>query len=54
VGAPANLVLLDLDAVWHVDEGSFKSKSANSWLLGSKLRGRVLQTVAAGKLVYQA
>jgi dihydroorotase len=54
VGAPANLVLLDLDAVWHVDEGSFRSKSANSWLLGAKLRGRVLQTVAAGKLVYQA
>jgi dihydroorotase len=54
VGAPANLVLLDLDAVWHVDEGSFRSKSANSWLLGSKLRGRVLQTVAAGKLVYSA
>ena len=54
VGAPANLVLLDLDAVWHVDEGSFRSKSANSWLLGSQLRGRVLQTVAAGKLVYAA
>jgi dihydroorotase len=54
MGAPANLVLLDLDAVWHVDEGSFRSKSANSWLLGSKLRGRVLQTVAAGKLVYSA
>jgi dihydroorotase len=54
VGAPANLVLLDLDAVWHVDEGSFRSKSANSWLLGSKLHGRVLQTVAAGKVVYSA
>jgi dihydroorotase len=54
VGAPANLVLLDLDAVWHVDEGSFRSKSANSWLLGAKLRGRVLRTVAAGKLVYSA
>jgi dihydroorotase len=54
VGAQANLVLLDLDAVWHVDEGSFKSKSANSWLLGSKLQGRVVQTVAAGKVVYAA
>ena len=54
VGAPANLVLLDFDAVWHVDEGFFRSKSANSWLLGAKLRGRVLQTVAAGKLVYSA
>jgi dihydroorotase len=54
VGAQANLVLLDLDAVWHVDEGSFKSKSANSWLLGSTLHGRVLQTVAAGKVAYTA
>jgi dihydroorotase len=54
VGAPANLVLLDLEAVWHVDEGSFLSKSTNSWLLGSRLRGRVLQTVADGKLVYAA
>jgi dihydroorotase len=54
VGAPANLVLLDLDAVWHVDEGGFRSKSANSWLLGAKLRGRVLQTVANGKLVHSA
>jgi dihydroorotase len=54
IGAQANLVLLDLDAVWHVDEGSFRSKSANSWLLGSTLHGRVLQTVAAGKLVFAA
>jgi dihydroorotase len=54
VGAPANLVLLDLDAVWRVDAGGFRSKSANSWLLGRTLRSRVLQTVAAGKLVYAA
>ena len=54
VGAEANLVLLDLDAVLHVDEGSFRSKSTNSWLLGSKLHGRVVQTVAAGKVVYAA
>ncbi len=54
VGARANLVLLDLDAVWHVDAGSFRSKSVNSWVLGSRLRGRVVQTVAAGKVVYAA
>jgi dihydroorotase len=54
VGAKANLVLIDLDAVWHVDEGSFRSRSANSWLLGSTLHGRVVQTVAAGKLVFSA
>jgi dihydroorotase len=54
VGARANLVLLDLDAVWHVDGGSFRSKSANSWLLGCTLHSRVVQTVAAGKVVYAA
>jgi dihydroorotase len=52
VGASANFVVLDLEAVWHVDEGSFRSKSANSWLLGSKLKSRVVQTFAAGRLVY--
>jgi dihydroorotase len=54
VGAPANLVLLDLEAVWHVDEGSFRSRSTNSWLIGSKLHGKVVQTIAAGKLVFAA
>ena len=34
VGAPANLVLLDLDATWRVHENAFRSKSRNSWLLG--------------------
>jgi dihydroorotase len=54
VGAPANLVLLDLEASWRVGEASFRSRSANSWLLGETLRGRVVQTVAAGKVVYAA
>jgi dihydroorotase len=52
VGAPANLVLLDLEETWRVGEGSFRSKSANSWLLGQTLRGRVKKTIAAGKVVY--
>jgi dihydroorotase len=52
VGAPANLVLLDLEAAWPVGEGTFRSKSANSWLLGATLHGKVVQTVAAGKVVY--
>jgi dihydroorotase len=52
VGEPANLVLLDLEETWRVDERSFRSKSVNSWLLGHTLRGRVKKTVAAGKVVY--
>ncbi len=54
VGAPANLVLLDLGESWVVTEAGFRSKSANSWLLGETLRGRVRATVADGRLAYSA
>ena len=54
VGARANLVVLDLDAEWTVTEAGFRSRSANSWLLGETLRGRVLQTVADGRVVFGA
>jgi dihydroorotase len=52
VGARANLVLLDLESEWTVEEAGFRSRSANSWLLGQKLRGAVLKTVADGRLVH--
>jgi dihydroorotase len=54
VGAQANLVLLDLDAAWRVDEESFRSRSVNSWLLGETLTGTVRLTVADGRVVYSA
>ena len=54
VGARANLVALDLDAEWTVTEDGFRSLSANSWLLGETLRGRVVTTVADGRLVFEA
>jgi dihydroorotase len=53
VGAAANLVLLDTAATWKVEEAGFRSRSANSWLLGQTLQGRVRMTVAAGKVVYE-
>ncbi len=52
VGARANLVVLDLDAEWTVTEDGFRSLSANSWLLGETLRGRVVRTIADGREVY--
>ena len=52
LGARANLVLLDLEAEWTVEESGFRSLSANSWLLGRKLRGAVLKTVADGRVVH--
>ena len=54
VGRRANLVLLDTAEEWVVDERGFHSRSANSWLLGERLRGRVRLTVADGRLAYAA
>jgi dihydroorotase len=54
VGERANLVLLDVESAWRVREDAFRSRSANSWLLGETLRGRVLKTVADGRLAYSA
>jgi dihydroorotase len=52
-GATANLVLLDLDGEWTVGEQPFRSRSGNSWLLGSKLTGAVRITLAGGRVVHE-
>ena len=54
VGEPANLVLLDTERSWRVEEGGFRSHSTNSWLLGRTLRGSVRLTVAAGRVAFSA
>ena len=35
-------------------EEGFRSRSANSWLLGERLRGAVVKTVADGRVVHAA
>jgi dihydroorotase len=52
IGARANLVVLDLGAEWQVTEDGFRSLSANSWLLGETLRGKVVKTIADGRLAF--
>jgi len=52
-GAPANLVLLDLEREWTVGEQPFRSRSGNSWLLGSTLKGAVRMTLAGGGVVHE-
>jgi dihydroorotase len=54
VGEPANLVLLDLTASRRVEAADFRSRSANSWLLGARVTGKVRMTVAAGRVVHEA
>ncbi len=52
-GATANLVLLDLEGSWTVGEQPFRSRSGNSWLLGSRLTGIVRMTLAGGKVAFE-
>jgi dihydroorotase len=54
VGAPANLTLVDVAGRWRVKSTNFRSRSANSWLLGKRLHGQVRLTVAAGRVVHEA
>jgi dihydroorotase len=52
VGRAADLVLFDPDDAWLVSESSLRSKGKNSPLLGRSLPGRVLATIAGGRLAY--
>jgi len=52
VGASANLVLLDLQASRRLTESDFRSRSANSWLLGETVKGQVRLTIAAGRVAF--
>jgi dihydroorotase len=53
-GQDANLCLADPRAGWTVDHSTLRSRSHNSAWLGASLRARVLLTVAAGHLVFDA
>ncbi|MFQ5426782.1 MAG: dihydroorotase, partial [Gaiellales bacterium] len=52
VGQRANLTLIDVDAVWPVEASGFQSRSTNSWVLGERLAGKVLMTIADGRLAH--
>ena len=53
-GAPADLVLCDVDAPYVLDADSLLSKSKNSPFDGRRMQGQVLLTMAGGKVVHQA
>ena len=52
-GAPADLVVFDRADTWLVMPGTLRSKGKNSPLLGRELSGRVLITLANGRLAYE-
>ncbi|BCX17244.1 MAG: dihydroorotase [Geminicoccaceae bacterium] len=53
-GAPADLVLLDLDASWTVTEKSLFSLAKNTPFEGRTFRGKVVRTFVDGRTVYSA
>jgi dihydroorotase len=52
-GAEANLVLVDTEAEWDAGAEGWESRSHNSCFAGMRLRGRVLMTIAAGRVAYR-
>jgi dihydroorotase len=53
-GAPADLVVFDRSERWTVTADALASRGKNTPLLGMELAGRVLVTLAAGRIAYEA
>lgn len=51
-GAPADLVLIDLDRPWVIDADALLSKSKNAPYDGHPARGRAVRTVVGGETVF--
>ena len=52
-GAPADLVVFDRSDGWRVSADGLVSRGKNSPLIGQTLSGRVLLTLAGGRLAYE-
>jgi len=51
-GAPADLVIADLDQPWVVKEDEIVSRCKNTPFEGARFSGRVLQTMVAGRIIH--
>lgn len=51
-GAPADLAIVDLDEPWVVSEAEIRSRSKNTCFEGSRMQGKVLQTMVGGRTVF--
>jgi dihydroorotase len=50
-GAPANITILNLEHEWIVNSSNFASKGKNTAYDGNKFKGKVLATIANGRIV---
>jgi len=51
-GAPANITIFDLKQEWIVNSSSFVSKGKNTPYDGDKFKGKVMATIANGRIAY--
>jgi dihydroorotase len=51
-GAPGDVVVIDPEAEWTVEPERFASKGKNTPLGGRTLKGKVVATVVAGRVVW--
>ena len=51
-GAPANVTILDPDHQWIVNSRNFASKGKNTPYDGCQFKGKVMATIAGGRIVY--
>jgi dihydroorotase len=52
-GAPADLIVVDIDLPWVLDPAELKSKCKNTPFDEARLTGRVVRTIVAGRTVYE-
>jgi dihydroorotase len=52
VGAPADLVVFDLERPWRIEVDAFRSKSKNAPFDGRPVQGHALMTVVGGRPVF--
>jgi dihydroorotase len=52
-GAPADLIVIDLDVPWIVDPNELKSKCKNTPFDEARMTGRVVRTIVAGRTIYE-
>jgi dihydroorotase len=52
-GAPADVIVIDMDVPWIVDPDELKSKCGNTPFDEARMTGRVVRTIVAGRTVYE-
>ena len=52
-GAPADIIVIDMDVPWIVDPEELKSKCGNTPFDEARMTGRVVRTIVSGRTVYE-